>query len=347
MSSTPDFSRRVFVQALGLGAAGLLVGGGAAWVKGRLDEEAAAQAAAQGLQSQLSQAQTARAALDGAVADLQGQVTTLNTQLGETQSQNAQLASALATTRQEADALKAQLGEAQARLAAAEERVGRYQGLAALYDQLEGVGLDTLARDGLQAAAAGLTGALGLVPLLRAGVQAARDLLAGFEKALPDFRDGLAWLGEQVIQLRLNLYALERTAQRLLVNAATGSVAVFGGFIRLVLDYLPFDIGEKVRGTLDAAQALVGQADTLARQAEAQMFEKMSRFVSGGPQSWQTQLLPPLRDGALAPAESLVSALESAQTTFAASLQAPVQTALEARTALREEIAAYRAVHQL
>ena len=347
MSEPVDYSRRIFLRALGLGAAGLVVGGGAAWAQGQLADLAAQQGALQALQTQLTAAQTERAGLDGALAALHGQVSTLDAQLGAASSQNAQLAAALTQSQTEAEALRGEVAALQARLAEAERRLGEHRELVSLFDQLEGVGLDGAVVTGLQSAAAGLAGVMGTSPLLRAGLETARRLLAEFEQVLPDFHAGLSWLGDQVIHLKLDLYALEKAAQPLLASAAAGATAVFGGFVRLVLDYLPFDIGARARAAFEAAQTVITRTSDVTGQTDERVFGKLSRYVSGGPQSWQKQLVPPLREETLAGAERLLSAVDGAQQTFETALNAPLQAVLAQRAALRQQIADYRAARQL
>ena len=347
MSEKLDYSRRLFLRAVGLSAAGVAVGAGAAWAYGQTTDTEAARAAFAQLQSQLASVQLEKTTLEASYSTLNQQVTTLDAQLASATSQNAQLATALTSSQQESESLRTQLADLQSRLAGAEGKLGDYKNLIGLYDQLEGVGLDALAQSGLQTAASGLTSALGLLPLMQTGLQSARGLLDEFEKVLPDFHDGLTWLGDQVINLKLGLYAVEKAAQTTLTNAATGVVAVFGGFITFVLDYLPFDIGKQTRATFDSAQSLIMQTSSVTAQTDERVFNKMSRYVSGGPNSWQKKLATPLREEALAPAEKLVTAVNEAQKSFDTALAAPVQSALQQRAALRQKISEHRAAHGL
>lgn len=345
--STPDYSRRIFLRALGLGAAGLAVGGAAAWAESALSDQTQLQAAAAAWQNQALAAETQQATLKTSLAGVQNQLSTLHTQLGAATSQNAQLAEALTNTQQTVTTLHAQLAETQQQLAAAQARLSQHQELLGLWDQLENQGLDTLAATGLQSAAAGLAAALGSVPLVRAGVAAAQDLLQNFENVLPDFQAGLAWLSDQVLELKLSLFALEKAAQPLAVSAAAGVVGAFSGIVKLALDYLPFEIGDRLRAAFRATEGVVTRSQDLAGASDDKVFNKLSRYVSGGPRSWQTQLAPPLRQQTLRPAADLATAVEGAQRTFDATLNAPVQAALERRAALRAQIAAYREQHGL
>jgi hypothetical protein len=347
MSIQPDFSRRVFLRALGMGAAGLALGGGAAWAYGQLSEKEAALAAVQQFQLQATDAQQRSLSLDSVINSLQGQVIQLDADLAAATSQNAQLANAITVAQQETLTAKTQLTEAQAKLQTAEARLAQYQGLIALYDQLDNIGLDALAQDGLKSAAAGLTTALGVLPLVQTGVQTANSLLDDFEKLLPHFNAAFTWLSEQMIKLKLNLHTLEKAAKTTLAEAATGVVAVFGGFIKFVLDYLPFNIGEQTRAAFGAAQTVIVNISDVAAQSDAKVFEQVWRYVGGGPNSWEKQLVKPLREQTLAPASQLASAVEQAHATFNTALQTPMQSALEQRAALKARINEQRTLHQL
>ncbi|MCS6909903.1 MAG: hypothetical protein NZM11_04965 [Anaerolineales bacterium] len=347
MSDQADFSRRIFLRAVGMSVAGLALGGGAAWAYGQLSEKEAALAAAQQLQAQVADARLHNQSLDALITSLQGRVAQLDAELAAATSQNAQLANALTAAQQEALSAKTQLVEAQTKLKAAEARLAEFQDLIGLYEQLESVGLDTLAQDGLKLAAGGLATAMGVTPLVQSGVQTATSLLDEFEKLLPTFNAGLGWLSEQVIQLKLNLLTLERAAKTTLAEAATGVVAVFGGFIKFVLDYLPFNIGERTRAVFSVVQAVIVNTSDVASQIDAQLLEPLWRYVSGGPNSWEKQLVKPLREQTLLPASRLASAVEQAQATFDAALQTPLQAALQQRIQLKTKIAEHRARLQL
>lgn len=345
---SPASSRRRFLlQAAGVTAAGLAVGGGAAWAKQRSDEADAAQAAVRELQAQLAAASNTNAALDVSTVNLQQQLANLQNQLAALTGQNGQAASALSAAQKESADLKTQLASAQAQLSAANDQLGKFKTLIALYDQLEGIGLDTLVRDGLTAAAAGLTTALGLTGLLKDGVQLAHTLLDNFEKLLPDFHSAMTWLGGRIVNFQLSLYAVETAAQRTVNSALTGLTVVFGGFVSYVLDHLPFNIGGNVRATLTATQDLLVNVEEAAADMSTQVLDRISKYVGDGPQNWKRTLVTPLRNKTLTPAANLLSALAEADTTFTTALHEPVTAALDRRAQIRAQIAALRAANQL
>jgi uncharacterized phage infection (PIP) family protein YhgE len=354
MSKSSDYSRRVFLQALGMSAAGVVLGGGAAWAYGQTAEKDATQAIIQDLEARLTAAQQNSTSLDGSVVGLQQQITGLNSQLGQATSQNAQLAQALAEAQKEAQDLKTGLAEAQSQtmtaqdqLNAANSQLDQFRQLIALYEQLENIGLDGLTRDGLATMSTGIAAATGLMPMVSGGLQTAGDLLSGFEKLIPDFNDGLTWLNDQIIKLKLGLMLVENSAQKVASSAAVGVVGAFGGFMKFVLDYLPFNIGQKSRAALESTQAYITQSTVLTEGANERVFGKMSRYVAKGPENWQKKLVAPIREQTLAPVGQLLAALTDSQTQFTEKVDRPVQAALTQRAAVRDQIAAFRRDHQL
>jgi len=339
--------RQFLLQALGLSAAGLAAGGGAAWTRTQTEGAAAARAALADVNLQLDAAATAKAALELSFSTLQAQSAELQSRLATSLTQNAQLASSLSSAQQEAVDVKSQLASAQSELGAAQEQLGKYRLLIGLYDQLDGVSLDGMVRTGLDAMAAMLAGLLAPATLLRDGLALARNLLVSFEAVLPDFEAAMAWLGEQVVRLKVNLWSVETNAQQTINSGLAGVAAVFGGFAGFVLDHLPFNVGAKVRATLASVQsALAGLAD-LTDGAADQVLLKISKHVDNGPQSWKQRLVTPLRETTLAPADQVLSTIGEARATFTTALDDPARAALDERQALREQIAAFRTAHNI
>lgn len=339
--------RRFLLQALGLSAAGLAAGGGAAWAVDQLEGGSVSELAVSNLQEQLEAAQAAQAALDLSNAALQTQLTALQGQLASATGQNAQLASALSITQQEATDIKTQLAAAQTQLSDSTTQLSKHQELASLYTQLEGVDLDTVVTTGLAAMSTGLGTLSGLAPVLHQGLVLARTLLISFEQALPDLQDAMTWLGDQVLNIRLNLYAIENAAQRTINQAVNGLTEVFGEFANFVLDNLPFNIGDKVRETLATLQSLLNGLVDMADGTDEKVLGRISRRVGDGPQGWKRTLVKPMRDKTLASVEQMLTAITEAETTFTTNLNDPAQAALKERTALKEKIVAFREANGL
>lgn len=330
---------------MGLGAAGLAAGGVAAWTKGELDNAATAGITLADTTRQLDTANAAKAALALSYSTLQTQANNLQAQLAAATTQNAQLASAVNAAQQEAGDLKSKLTAAQTALETANERVARSKELIGLYNQLDGVGLDNVVSSGLGIVAGALAGVAGPAGLLRDGVDAAHGLLTNFEQVLPNFSAAMAWLGDQVVKIKVALWAVETTAQQAANSSLSGVTAVFGGFVGFVLDHLPFNIGANVRQTLTEVQNLLAGATAMSDQAADQVLLKISHYVDDGPQGWKQAMITPLRNNTLAPADQVLTAVSGAGDAFATSLKDPANAALQQRQALRDQIANFRSTH--
>lgn len=339
--------RRLLLKALGLGAAGLAAGGVAAWTKGELDTAATAGLTLADTQRQLETTNAAKAALALSYSTLQTQANDWQTRLAAATAQNGQLASAVNAAQQDANDLKSKLTSVQGALTAANDRLARSQDLIGLYNQLDGVGLDNLLSSGLGVVGGALAGVAGPAAFLRAGVDAAHGLLTDFEQVLPNFSSAMAWLGQQVVNTKVGLWAVEMSAQQAANSTVSGLTAVFGGFVGFVLDHLPFDIGANVRKTLTEVQNLLDGVTAMSDQAPDQVLLKISRYVDDGAQGWRQAMITPIRNNTLAPADQVLVAVSGASQTFKTSLNDPAVAALQKRQALRDQIASFRATHNL
>jgi len=339
--------RRFLLNALGLGAAGLVVGGGAAWTKNQMEAGAEAAAHAQALQTQLTETANAKAALGLSVTDLQTQLAILQTRLDVVLTHNAELATSLSAAQQATTFLQTQLDARQAELDAANTRLVQSSELINLYALLDGVNLDAAVEAGLAAVSGGLIGSLALAPTVRDGLTQAAAALADFEAWLPDVETVVAWVGEQVVKIKAGLMAIELAAQRFVTDLVTGLEAVFGGLIKFILDHLPFGFGDDVNRALTVTHALLMTLPDVADGLNAQVLGKIAPRVTAGAHHWKNTLVAPVRDQALSPANELLTRLDETNTAFVASLQTPAQTALARRAELRQQIAAYREAHNL
>ena len=339
--------RRFLVKTLGLGAAGLAAGGVAAWAKGEFDSAAGVAASAGDLKLQLDSTAAAKAALELSYAALKKQAAEWQSQLQAATSQNAQLSSALTGSQQEAANTKANLASVQSTLEAANTRLARLQDLVALFDQLDSVGLDGVVDNGLTSVTGAIAGLVGPAAALRSGVDSAHGLLSNFEQTLPDFNTAMRWLGDQVVRLKVGLLTVESSARDTVNSALTGVAAAFSGFGGFVLDHLPFNIGKKVRSTLEATQSLLAGLTDMTDQSADQVLLKISKHVDDGPQDWKRTLVAPLRDSTLAPADEVLKAVGSADSTYHTALKDPAKAAIDQRRALRDQIAAFRAANGL
>ena len=347
-AAAADFAserRRFLLKLIGLGAAGLAVGGGGAWAKSEWDAATTTASSLGDLRAQLDAATAAKASLELAYSALQTQATDWQNQLNTATAQNAQLASSLGTAQQDNANLTAQLSATQASLDAATNKLSHTAELVGLYDQLDAVGLDGVVENGLGLVTGALATLAGPASTLRSGVDGARGLLTNFEAVLPDFKNAMTWLGEQVVKLKVGLWSVENSAQTTVNSTAAGMAAVFGGFVGFVLDHLPFNIGDQVRATLTAVQGVLTGTTTMTDEAPDKVLLKISKHVDDSPTNWGTTLVTPLREQTLTPADNVLAAVASTDSTYSAGLKDPATAAIGQRRALRDQIAQHRAAY--
>lgn len=337
-------TRRLFLKALGLGAAGLAAGGGAAWVAGEFN---ATTATAEELRAQLLAALEANALL-------QGDVSTAKSNLTLAVDQNAQLATTLASAQTESAGLQTQVATLQSQLEAtnalleaANLQMAQAKTLIALYDQLESLGLDALTREGLITLGQQLMATVESLPVVREGLALARTLLNDFETTLPTWEESLNWLSEQLGWLTAGLGLIEQAAGQAISATFTGLTEIFRSFVSFILDHLPFNIGAQTSETLTTTQVVIARLPGLVGDADTKIVKSFKSRVGRGDEGWGRTLIRPIREKALAPADKLAAALKDTETTFATALKAPVEAALEQRAELRATIAQFRADHQL
>ncbi len=337
MANTSESRRRLFLQAIGTGAAGLAVGGGASWLYGELTGGVPAA----GMPGAILQA-TDAPEHNPRISQLQGEVALLNNQIGAATGENDQLSILLKASQDENLRLKQQVSDLQGQVSTTETKLADANTVLSLYDQLEAVGLDDLAHNGLQSFAGALAVAVGLLPATATGVATARTLLDQFEAQLPDLKGGVSWLAERVLNLKVGLFSLETAANALAGVTAGGVSAAFGGFAKYIVGYLPFDIGRKIQEAMSATQTLVDSNSTLAGDVDQKVFEKLSPHFSDGPANVKVKVIDPVRAQGLQPAGELVNAVSQTDATYQSQLAQPLQTALDQRAQLRQQILAAR-----
>lgn len=338
MANPIDQKRRLFLQALGMGATGLALGGGASWLYGELTGgQPAAGIPARSLQL------TDVPEVNPQLTALEGQLGQLNQLLGTATGENEQLALLLKASQDENLRLKTQISELQGQVTDSQNRLSETTHVLSLYEQLEAVGIDGLAQSGLASFAAALAATVGLLPGAATGIATARTLIEQFEAQLPDLNGSVAWLADRVLHLKLGLFSLETSANALAGVAAGGVSAAFGGFAKYIIDYLPFDIGRKIKDAIASMQGLVDHNATLSEGVDQQVFEKLSPHFSEGPANLKVKLLEPVRTQGLQPAGDLVNSVSQTDASYQSTLAGPLKTAIDQRALLRQQIQEARA----
>ncbi len=239
------------------------------------------------------------------------------------------------------------VGRAAARAEAALEAT-RLRELLSLYEELEDVGLDAIVSAAMSAVGGALRGLSGGVELLRGGIQAVDQALTRFEELAPLIRSGLAEVEDIVRAIAQRLEALRARISDILGEAqplAQGLGRVFS----VVLDNLPFGIGDQIRDVVNQVQELLGRMQEMIAGFYTRLFQPLwaDWFPKEEDAGIEVSLFSPVRRQLLGPLDEFLGDVIQALDRWETEMVGPVQAALDQRQAIRQEISRYRREHGL
>lgn len=242
------------------------------------------------------------------------------------------------------------IGDAQLQnaLADADSEIARLQGLVDLYEDLEKIGLDAILETGMAAVVLPLEGVeLGARGLKR-GLELVEDALLSLEEAIPSAHESILWLEDKVSMLASGVHKLETALGDALDRATDNAVAeALADLAGMILDNLPFGLGEKIRGVLDGLVALVTGVDDLIAGINTSLLQPLREkwFATEDGKGIVASLVEPLIEHLLDPLEGHLGDLAVLVDTWQQKLLAPSQHALQERSEVRESIARYKNEH--
>lgn len=238
--------------------------------------------------------------------------------------------------------------EMRAALAEAEAEITRLEGLVGLYENLEKVGLDAILQTGMAAVALPLEGVEAGAKVLKGGLDLIEGALLSLQEALPTAQESLLWLEGQVSALADGVEKLE-TALRQAVEKVGDMrvVEAMRGFVAMILDNLPFGLGDKIRAVLDGLVVLVTSIDDLIASINSRLLEPLREkwFSTEEGKGVEATLFDPLVEHILDPLEKQLENLAWLVDAWQHKLTAPTQQALAQRAEVRENITTYKQKH--
>jgi hypothetical protein len=238
--------------------------------------------------------------------------------------------------------------EAQAAVAAADAEVARLQGLVDLYENLETVGLDAILQTGMTAVSLPLQAVEVGAKALKSGLEWTEDALLSLKEALPTAQESLLWLEAQVATVADGIQKLETSVAKAVDKATDNRVAgALQTFADVVLENLPFGIGDRIRDVFDGMVAFVISVDELVLGLNTALLEPMREtwFASAEGEGIGGTLIDPLVEQVLDPLETHLGDLAALADTWQHALMAPTEQALAERAKVREEIVRYKSEH--
>lgn len=233
---------------------------------------------------------------------------------------------------------------------AADAEIARLRGLVDLYEKLEKIGLDAILQTGMAAIALPLEAAEQGARALKGGLDLVEKALLSVEEALPTAQESLLWLEGRVSALADGIEKLEIALGQTLDRAANTPLGqAVKDFANLVLDNLPFGLGDKIRAVLDGLATVVTGVDDLLEGINTRLLEPLREkwFPAEEDGGMKETLVNPLVEHILDPLEAHLANLAVLADAWQQKLVAPASQALEERFRVREEIVRYKQEHGL
>jgi hypothetical protein len=240
--------------------------------------------------------------------------------------------------------------ERQLALEDAEAEIARLQGLVDLYEDLDRVGLDDILRAGMATVTLPLQAVEAGAEALKTGLEAFENVLVSLEDALPSAREAVQWLENQVSAVAGGIQKLETALGEALEKTADNPVAsALRDFAAMVLDNLPFGLGDRIRDVLDGLVQLVTSVDELVLGINARILEPLrdNWFSADDDKGIGAFFVDPLVEHILDPLEAHLEDLVVLADTWQDKLVTPTQQALDERAEVQRAIARYKGQNDL
>lgn len=216
--------------------------------------------------------------------------------------------------------------------------VERLRGLVKLYEGLDKVGVDAVVSAGLGTVRGLLDATRNGLVTLSSGVDLAEKLLNGFAKSFGALRDGLR-LVEGVVATVAQLLA---DVQKFL-GTVTSPIKPLALQLRDLFGSIPL-VGDSIRQTFDSIISLISELPNLVLMLNTQLLEPLrSTWLSDQTgQNFQGALIDPIVKNVLDPARAQLKSFDQLLAKWETDFRAPVQTTLDQRATIRNQIIEYR-----
>jgi hypothetical protein len=240
--------------------------------------------------------------------------------------------------------------ETQLALDEANAEIARLQGLVDLYEDLDKIPLEAILKAGMAAVMLPIEGVELGATSLKNGLDAFEEALLSLDEALPSAREAMVWLENRVSALANGVEKLEASLGRALGKAGNSPVgATLKDFASMVLDNLPFGLGDRLREVLDDLVGLATSVDELVEDVNTKLLEPLREtwFADEDGKGVAAMIIDPVVEHVLDPLEAHLEELAMLADTWQAKLVEPVEKAMAERADLRAEISQFKNDHGL
>ena len=220
--------------------------------------------------------------------------------------------------------------------------IEKLQGLLALYENLEKIGMDAIISSALAVFKGFLDTLRGGVGLLREGLNAAEGAVNSFHNAFATLHAGLTLAGDAVN----NVAALLKNAESWLgqtTSPVKPLIQQVRDFFNDLLSKIPFGVGDNIRKTIDGLVGLVVAIPNMVQDVQTNLLEPLRAgwFSDDRAKNAQGALLDPVTQ-VLEPLKKFLADVEQTLAHWESDVATPVQTTLAQRAKVQKQIAAYK-----
>lgn len=289
------------------------------------------------------------------IAAAQNDASELLGRLAESQAENMRLQAALEAAQRELESLtttndsnRSATEELSIQLADATSRIGLLSGLVALYEQLDTVDVSETVHNGIAAVAGTIDELIDQTPALSEGIAIGQQALAEVEEHIPLLEDGRVWMEAQASKLAAFYDSVETVLQGVLESVGSFLDLVENWFAG-IRKWLPFGIDEKAASVVGALSDLVAETPLTISGLESYLAQPLDAWLAREEDMprLQRRLVKPIREQVLTQANETINRAHNVKASYEAQLTLPVQTTIENRNAIRQQIATYRQQNQV
>lgn len=262
--------------------------------------------------------------------------------LDAAQARIAELEGGLDARASEGESLRAQL-------ASTENRLGLLAGLVALYERLDDADIVAGVRSGIASVGSALGELADNVPSVAETLEDGRRALQTLDAEIPLVNGARYWLLLQLYRLQAGYGALEQMLAAVADNVGP-LLTMLADWAQKVIRWLPFGLGRKTADVIGALEQLLAELPATIDGGQQEVAAPLELWLGRADDETvplRERLIKPLQERTLSAAQQHLDKASALRGRYQEQLAQPASVALDRQQALRAEITAYKAQHQL